>query len=583
MSKKTTKKVAKTSGKKTAKASTKKSTARKTFDIENIPQPLGGSVEVISFRKYEYAMLGIRLFNAFERKDRFCIPVQKVLLRFKQLEKFRTDNAKEALAQKELLEFAEERLKNQIKAFKTLAEQGVVQFEHLWLLFEEQQEVVFSDTGVEMAGICNECAVVETFRGPMVLIKTRYLKHDGQDYEWCEHNATIPVFDGVKEIESLSVRPLDASTKERFIARGKKIASHCEQPSYLMYEGNAIRRAWWGTREYRSHGRCMIDAKTFSMMNSNYDTEDATGDTLDAVPENLLHLLNPWVMGFSFTSKVWGEFNIEHLDEIQFNSDAYDKLVLPERTMDGITINPKVMIKSLVERGAGSFSDLISGKGGGIIFLLHGPPGVGKTLSAEAVADLLERPLYTVSVGELGTDTSELEANLRQVLEVATLWNAVLLLDEADIFLEKRSSNDIERNAMVGIFLRMLEYYQGVLFLTTNRVRDFDPAFNSRISIALHYPDLNQPVRLQIWKNLLECAGVDAQTLDLNTLSKYDINGRQIKNAIRIGMSLAAEDGRALHQDDVLKTIKLGEAFNADLQDKVVNKPGTGFIDVYGV
>lgn len=137
--------------------------------------------------------------------------------------------------------------------------------------------------------------------------------------------------------------------------------------------------------------------------------------------------------------------------------------------------------------------------------------------------------------------------------------------------------------AMVGIFLRMLEYYQGVLFLTTNRVRDFDPAFNSRISIALHYPDLDQPVRLQIWKNLLECAGVDAQTLDLNTLSKYDINGRQIKNAIRIGMSLAAEDGRTLHQDDVLKTIKLGEAFNADLQGKLVTRPGTGFVDVYGV
>jgi len=88
---------------------------------------------------------------------------------------------------------------------------------------------------------------------------------------------------------------------------------------------------------------------------------------------------------------------------------------------------------------------------------LHGPPGTGKTLTAEAIAELLKRPLYSVSVGELGTTVEKLEEKLREILEVAHLWNAVILLDEADIFLEKRSDNDIHRNAMVGIFLRLLE------------------------------------------------------------------------------------------------------------------------------
>lgn len=109
-------------------------------------------------------------------------------------------------------------------------------------------------------------------------------------------------------------------------------------------------------------------------------------------------------------------------------------------------------------------------------------------------------------MGELGTNAKKLEERLKEILEVACSWNAVVLIDEADIFLERRTENDIQRydsideihviqsrslshfrNAMVGIFLRLLEYHQGILFLTTNRVKSFDNAFYSRISIALKY------------------------------------------------------------------------------------------------
>ena len=87
--------------------------------------------------------------------------------------------------------------------------------------------------------------------------------------------------------------------------------------------------------------------------------------------------------------------------------------------------------------------------------------GVGKTLTSEAIAEHLHHPLYSVTVGELGTNTKDLETKLQEILEVASesnddeidssgVWNAVILIDEADIFLEKRSDNDIVRNAMVG-------------------------------------------------------------------------------------------------------------------------------------
>jgi SpoVK/Ycf46/Vps4 family AAA+-type ATPase len=70
---------------------------------------------------------------------------------------------------------------------------------------------------------------------------------------------------------------------------------------------------------------------------------------------------------------------------------------------------------------------------------------IGKTLTAEAIADLLKRPLYTVTVGELGTEVEKLEENLKEILEVSCSWNAVVLIDEADIFLDKRNESDLKR------------------------------------------------------------------------------------------------------------------------------------------
>ena len=102
--------------------------------------------------------------------------------------------------------------------------------------------------------------------------------------------------------------------------------------------------------------------------------------------------------------------------------------------------------------------------------MLHGPPGTGKTLTAEGISELLKCPLYTVSAGELGTDSRFLEMELQKILDICHAWGAILLLDEADVFLEKRNMHDLHRNALVSIFLRQLEYFQGILFLTTNRV-----------------------------------------------------------------------------------------------------------------
>lgn len=88
--------------------------------------------------------------------------------------------------------------------------------------------------------------------------------------------------------------------------------------------------------------------------------------------------------------------------------------------------------------------------------LLSGELGVGKTLTAESVAEEMRRPLYSMSAGELGYEASSVEENLEKVLEISAKWDAVLLLDECEV-LEQRSVSDIERNKLVSVFLRLLE------------------------------------------------------------------------------------------------------------------------------
>ena len=199
--------------------------------------------------------------------------------------------------------------------------------------------------------------------------------------------------------------------------------------------------------------------------------------------EEELLIASPVVLGFAFSEKLWLEFTVSGIHDIEWNEGAFESLVLPEKQKSIV----KALVQSHTSEAAErkNIDDVIQGKGRGLVAVLHGTPGVGKTLTAESIAELLKCPLYCVSAGELGTNPRELEQELQKILDLAHSWGAVLLLDEADVFLEARTAQDIHRNALVSIFLRLLEYFQGILFLTTNRVTTFDDAFQSRIHIAL--------------------------------------------------------------------------------------------------
>jgi len=314
----------------------------------------------------------------------------------------------------------------------------------------------------------------------------------------------------------------------------------------------------------------MVDGEGFVRFNANYlqgylppwattlDEEDARKARIANIRDEELWTTWPTVKGFSFKAKRWGELVVDSLTPLHYRTDAINSLVMqPER---------KEMVLALVEHAHSSFQDIVDEKGGGCVFLLHGPPGVGKTLTAEATAEALKRPLYSITVGELGSSVESMEARLKVTLELARLWDAVLLIDECDIFLERRDA-DVRRNAMTGIFLRLLEYHHGILFLTSNRIKSFDPALHSRITVALHYPALDQRTRAEVWRSMLNAAGLKVADFDVDALAVDAANGRQIKNAVRFAQVMARRQQAALSQEHCQLASRLAREFHCEGDD----------------
>lgn len=285
-------------------------------------------------------------------------------------------------------------------------------------------------------------------------------------------------------------------------------------------------------------------------------------------------MASPVVLGFAFSEKQWLEFTVSGVKDISWNEKAWDSLVLEDGTKDLI----KALVESRKYHAATTIDDVIQGKGKGLVTVLHGPPGTGKTLTAEGISELLKCPLYMASAGELGTDSRFLEVELQKILDICHAWGAILLLDEADVFLEKRDMHNIHRNALVSIFLRQLEYFQGILFLTTNRVETFDEAFQSRIHIALRYDNLDAKAKRTIFEMFLgrvkTLGKIEVKPLtedDLVLLSKQDLNGREIKNVVGSAQDLAVNKGEALSMKHIKQVLNVHAKFGRDL------KGGTGY------
>lgn len=327
------------------------------------------------------------------------------------------------------------------------------------------------------------------------------------------------------------------------------------------------------------------------------DTSAATeSGELPELTDQEYMICAPDIQAYALKERAWVVVAVENISDCVYEENMIDNLqISPEanRLVQALSHTRKLSTKKTIAANANTArkpwtSDFISNKGGGQIILLHGRPGVGKTTTAECIAEMTNRPLLTITCGDLGIDAISVEGELGRWLRIGTLWNAVLLFDEADVFLESRAHGDIDRNSLVSVFLRALEYYQGLMFLTTNRIGSFDEAIISRIHVVLHLPNLTNTDRARIWDSSFRKLAKERKDIHVDyTLMNYahhdtavhelQWNGREIRNAFNTMIALAewdaqkddryTEDGKVeVRREHLEEVVKMSGTFKGYLR-----------------
>ncbi|XEV04991.1 hypothetical protein FSHL1_010278 [Fusarium sambucinum] len=511
-----------------------------------------------------------------------------------------------------LLESIEPSLLEQVQNEKALWSRSVpmATFPMLWLLFKPGSDVYIDADGDLMAGVVK--SVTKQFRNVpessavigWYRIDYWYLDFDGRRLGRTQSSHYVVPYEGEQDITTLGIFPCsfiddkdNGATRKRLEERGKQFFKLLGG-AQMEYKGESLgpHKRW-----FQYEGRVMIDIATYYNTvesplfwkpqigrvkdRTHGDGEDDDDDEVDGqkdptfkwanydninpkiiktlaldgaatgVSANHRYFLCPRkVIGFVLKPRRWDLLDIECCHQPQVNFKAIDSLVLGE--------DRKTMIKSLVYRytdksrhdpqvPAPWAADTIRDKGEGQIFLLHGGPGVGKTFTAECIAESTGRPLLSLTCADIGTEDREVEERLSDWFSLAETWGAVMLLDEADVFLERRNRGDLARNSLVSVFLRSMEYYRGILFLTTNRVGHFDDAFISRIHIVIKYDNFDVTSRERIWNQFFKklTAERGKYITISNDAKKYVTknkemtsipwNGREIRNAFQTAVALA--------------------------------------------
>lgn len=246
---------------------------------------------------------------------------------------------------------------------------------------------------------------------------------------------------------------------------------------------------------------------------------------------------------FDLAAQDYLDVNTGDLRAYEYDPTLQDKLVLPPEQRELLTI-----LTTDIEIFTG---DIIEGKSAGNVILAKGRPGVGKTLTAEVYAEVIGKPLYSIHSGSLGITPEAVRKNLEIIFDRAKRWNAVLLLDEADVFVLERGF-DLTQNAIVAEFLRTLEYFDGLLFLTTNRTNGVDEAILARCAAVIDYQAPSADDARQIWQ--IMAAGNEVELgddlLDRLVTEFPDITARDIKMVLRLALRIAAHRGERLDLDD---------------------------------
>ena len=221
-----------------------------------------------------------------------------------------------------------------------------------------------------------------------------------------------------------------------------------------------------------------------------------------------------------------------HIWETLVLPPEYEKLIIATIEQVKDTTYEKIF----VEWGFGETIE----KGKGSILLFYGTPGTGKTMCAEGIAEKLGKDYIMLSSADFQSPIpGETERNMKEAFKKATAKDLIVILDECDSILVNRDRVGAILAGEINCLLSEIERFEGVCIMTSNRSVELDPALARRIALKLEFPMPDPSVREAIFKKLIPKKAPLAGDVDLKLLSKYEISGGQIKNALLLAARLA--------------------------------------------
>lgn len=216
--------------------------------------------------------------------------------------------------------------------------------------------------------------------------------------------------------------------------------------------------------------------------------------------------------------------------------------------------------------------------GRGLSMLFTGPPGTGKTMAAQVIANELHLEIYRVDLSQIVSKyIGETEKNLAEIFDSAKKSNVILLFDETDALFGKRTevkdSHDKHANLETAYLLQKMEEYDGITIMTTNLSENLDNAFFRRISYVVHFPLPDEKSRKMIWQKIYPKEAPLSQDVDFDFLAKkFEISGGNIKNVVITSTFMAASEGKKIEMKHILKAIE----YEIKKQGKMISKNDFG-------